>query len=120
MAYKIAQFRYYGSKNSNNYSPFAEVNSEDFNFDNALTNGKAFQDCVPIYKIGIQTFPGATIHFNKNTYPVMVGKTGIFELELDDNIKISSINIDVNTIDMINKVDNYYLIIDVIYEGGNS
>lgn len=117
MAYRIAQFRYYGDNNPKNYSPDSEVIE---NLKTALYNGTAFNKFVPISKIGIQTYPGAKVVFNKNTYPVIIGSTGIFELDLDDSVNINDIRFTRETLNKINENSTYYLIVDIIYEGSDS
>lgn len=115
MAYKIAQFRYYGDSDKN-YSPDSEIKD----LEKALNDGTAFSKFVPISKIGIQTYPGAEVLFNKNTYPIIIGSTGIFELDLDDGVSINDIRFTEYTLRTIKNNPTYYLIVDIIYEGSDS
>ena len=65
-------------------------------------------------KIGIQGFPGMKLHFqNKYTDPLIIGGTGIFELDLSDSGGV------INFLSL-DKVNDFILpnpiIIDVLYQ----
>lgn len=108
MANKIIQYRYYGDNNNNN-SP-REVQKNEF------VSGEVFQNTSPILQLGIQTLPGARFYLNKGIDPVYIGPTGIYELDLENKTEIVSLRFDNKTMDLINKNNNAYLIVDILYE----
>lgn len=111
MAKHIMQFRYYGDNQSNNQP------SEDTNLKNHLQDGTVFAKYLPFTQLGIQSLPGIRFYLNDNIEgPIILGSTGIYELELEGISKISSLKFDSRSLDLIEKNPNGYLIIDVIYE----
>lgn len=108
MANKVVQYRYYGEGNENNYPKDASATS--------FVNGSAFLH-MPILQLGIQTLPGVKIHINSQTStPVIIGATGIYELDLSNNVEINSLYIDAFSMENIQSNPNSYLIIDTVYE----
>ena len=113
MAKHIMQFRYYGDGQSNNQP----ISQEDPNLRDSLQKGTVFAKYLPFTQLGIQSLPGTRFYLNDNIEgPVILGSTGIYELELEGISKISSLKFDSRSLDLINKNPNGYLIIDVIYE----
>lgn len=111
MAKHIMQFRYYDEGNSNNQPEGLKLNQ--------LVNGEeVFSKYLPFTQLGIQSLPGTRFYLNKNIEgPVIIGTTGIYELELEGISKISSLKFDSKSLNLIKNNPNGYLIIDVIYEG---
>ena len=110
MAKQITQFRYYKEGHTNN-SP------SDITVDQ-LIDGNAFKGMI-ITQLGIQTLPGVRFHLNDNNPtnpPIIIGSTGIYELEIDGISQIESFWFEKNSLDLIEKNENAYLIIDIIYE----
>lgn len=112
MAKKIMQFRYYGKDNSNNYPEVVTYNN--------LYKGNIFEKFSSISQLGIQAEPG-TIFFlnNDHLYPIEIGNTGIYELDLQNYGFIYAIQF---LQESLNKYpnENHYtdkILIDVIYEG---
>lgn len=110
MARHIKQFRYYNKGDENRNSPV-------FITLGGLTSGRIFRDYLPISHLGIQALPGTKFYLNGNNYPVIVGHSGLYELNLGDNMRITSLSFDPESIQAIENNPNGYLIIDVIYEG---
>ena len=108
MARKIKQFRFYGSGNVNNYPP-----CEDFSI---YTSGSIFNEYYPIVQLGIQTLPGTQFYLNGYKEPIIVGATGIYEINLDGEIEIIKLEFNDNSMVNIANNSNNYLIIDIIYE----
>lgn len=110
---KIMQFRFEGFQNSNNYPRFSDYNA-------VLTAGNIFNDYQPISQLGIQGPVGLKFYLNNGTYPITIGSTGIYELDLENLGRINSIRFDKN--DISNFFPNHNtknrLLIDIIYEGG--
>lgn len=112
MASNITQFRYYNNGNSKN-------NPSDLTADD-LVNGKIFQNFSPKFQIGIQTLPGTMFYLSQGQPdPIIVGKTGIFEIDLDGDVDVTYLHFDARSINLIKNNPSAYLIIDVLYgEGG--
>lgn len=109
MAKRIMQFRYYGSNNSNNQP-------RDITIEN-LFSGTIFGGYAPFTQLGIQTLPGTRFYLNDADHqrPIIVGSTGIYELELDGISQINTLSFDKPSLELINNSQTAYLIIDVIY-----
>lgn len=128
MAKQFKQFRYYSEPNVY-YKD--NLNAPDFLTQHHLASGSIFNgtnnignpneeahNYFPISKLGIQSLPGTKFYLNDNTQPVIIGMTGTFELDLKDNIEITALTFDNESINMIRDNHNAYLIIDIIYEEG--
>ena len=100
---QITQYVYEKEKN------ISEING---NIASTISNASEF-----IYEIGIQTLPGIKINLNGN--PIIIGKTGIFNLNTKDFASISSIGLNEDNLvafDTNGNINNdmFYLIIDII------
>ena len=109
MAKHIMQFRYYEDNHTNNQP--VELNAGQ------LVNGTVFAKYLPFTQLGIQALPGTRFFLNDNIEgPVIIGSTGIYELELEGISKINSLKFDSKSLKLIADNPNAFLIIDVIYE----
>lgn len=106
MAKKIMQYRFYGDDNSKNYP--------DLITSSKLISGTAFEDNFPITQLGIQTLPGTKFYLNEGNTPIIIGSTGIYELDLEGLTEINNLSFDARSLKRINEVDSAYLIIDMI------
>ena len=113
MAKHIMQFRYYNDdEQGNNNQP---KNLKAKNLEKGENN--IFSKYTPITQLGIQALPGTRFFLNRNIEgPVIIGSTGIYELDLEGISKINSLDFDSTSLDLITKNPNAFLIIDVIYE----
>jgi hypothetical protein len=88
-----------------------------------LVNGSIFGNYHNITQLGVQGLPGTKFYLNnpsnKNN-PIIIGSTGIYELDLQGLSEIVSIQFDRASIQAINDNRNAYLIVDIIYEGGDN
>ena len=110
MAKHIMQFRYYNDEQGNNNQP------EDLNAE-SLNKGTIFAKYLPFTQLGIQALPGTRFFLNDNIEgPVIIGSTGIYELELEGISKINSLRFDPKSLELIANNPNAFLIVDVIYE----
>ncbi len=116
------QLRYFGdgeprnSKNSNNEELTKDIltNSGDLI---KFIAGEAAN--IEIKQLGIQSTPGTKFYINneKNQTPIMVGQTGIFELDLTSyDLVITALSFDRGSIRDSNNGSNSFLIIDLKYE----
>lgn len=106
MAKKIMQFRYYSDENEKNYPE--GLTSLD------LSSGSLFSNYVPITQLGIQTLPGVQFYLNNSTSPIIIGTTGIYELDLEGLAEITDLKIDIRSLQTIHENSSAYLIIDMI------
>jgi hypothetical protein len=83
---------------------------------NALINGSAFNRYLPIYHLGIQTLPGTQFYVNGGNNSIIIGNTGIYELDLEGLSEITALKFTKESITAIENTDGAYIIIDIIYE----
>ncbi len=112
----IRQYRFYGVD--------ADAN-KNYNISRVkdLVSGDFLSGYAPVIQLGIQALPGTKFYLNNAIEPIIIGDTGIFELELTGVLEISKIQFDCVSLDAIAKNKNAILIIDTIYisqeEGGS-
>lgn len=115
----LKQFRYYGeespAKDLNYPSSInkATLDSGEVFFDNSM-----FPTATPtsIASLGIQTIPGVKFYLNSATDPIIVGSSGIYELNLTDNYEILYLDFDPQSLDLIGSYNgDAYLIVDIVY-----
>lgn len=113
MARVVKQYRFYNDNDTVRNQP------SGINRDN-LRNGVIFDSpsCYPILQLGIQALPGTKFYLNSSIDPVVVGFTGIYELDLDNQAEIVKLTFEKKSIDAIANNANGYLIIDVLYDDG--
>lgn len=118
MAKYIRQFRYYGENNAENYPPGLTYTQ--------LRTGSVFKEYAPITQLGIQTNPDFKFYLNDSTAPIIVGSTGIYELDLEGVGRVYNLRFDSESLDEIirhngaaEENNRYGLIVDMVYEGAN-
>ena len=79
-----------------------------------------FNDYKLVSEIGIQAPVGTRFYLNGGTYPITIGKTGIYELDLEGIGRINSIRFNREDIQKSFPTGNIVnrLLIDIVYEGG--
>ena len=107
MAKQIMQFRYYAEGNSSKNYPKNITKAK-------LTSGSIFSDYLPITQLGIQALPGTKFYLNNGITPIIIGSTGIYELDLEGLSEITNLSFDASSVESINKNNNAYLIVDII------
>ena len=125
MIKKVKQFRFFGDANLNFnssdqeslvYHQMDQNQPENLN-SNDLMSGEAFDSAKPIIQLGIQTLPGVKVYINSNLDPVIVGASGIYELDLtDSSVKIVDLKFEQKSLELINNSPDGYLIIDIVYQ----
>ena len=109
MSYAIKQERYYKNGDTENNT----ITKDDL-IDNVVS-GKT------VIKLGIQAPPGTRFwvnsepEYNRNQ-PVIVGITGIYEIDLTNLTYITTLKFDEASLKLIDENDLFSLIIDYIYE----
>lgn len=124
MAKAIKQFRYFanlsGVDNTSKNQPSLDSDKlQELFVNGALFDGSAPeqpQSYLPFLQIGIQTMPGVKFYLNEAKEPIMIGSTGIFELDLNGVSEITSLKFDSNSMNLINSSTNGHLIVDVVWE----
>lgn len=110
MAKHIMQFRYYGDGQVDNQPK--GVTKSQFG-----QHGGVFTKYLPFTQIGIQTLPGTRFYLNNNAEgPIIIGSTGIYELELEGISEITDLYFEKKSLELIESNPNAYLIVDVVYD----
>lgn len=85
----------------------------------SLVSGSIFNNVTPIVKLGIQAIPGTKFKVNANKDNIIIGMTGIYELDLtSSSATILKLQFDETSLDIINENENAYLIVDIMSETG--
>lgn len=113
MAKQIKQFRYYGDGQSNN-----QPSGKNITWKSYIKDGGVFAGISSITQLGIQTLPGVRMYLNNADSPIIIGTTGIYELDIEGISEIESIYFDEVSLQSINDNGNAYLIIDMVCEEG--
>lgn len=87
-----------------------------------LISGAAFEGYGPIFQLGIQAPPGTKVYLNHNIQPVIIGHTGLFDIDLSNTDQyIQSIAFDQNSIlNLVESNPSNYIIVDMCCGGGNN
>lgn len=109
MSKQIKQFRYYNEKNiAKNYPEGLTQLS--------LLTGEAFGNYMPVSSISIQTLPGTKFYLNNGLNPIVIGYTGIYELNVNNLAEITSLRFDHQSLNVIGASPDTYLFVDIIYD----
>lgn len=112
MAKNVKQFRFYENNTNSVHNQPTGIEQS------AYVSGSVFSECQNIIQLGIQALPGTKFRINEGIEPVIIGRTGIYELELDNEVVISTLQFDNDSLTNISNNPNAYLIVDVIYDNG--
>ena len=85
----------------------------------SVINGAIFSGYMPIVQLGVRGLPGTKFYINGNHNPVVIGFTGLFEIDLTNKGTINSLTFDESSIAEIQRNDSAYLVVDMAYAGGN-
>ena len=108
----ITQIRFYNDNN---------IKNTPYSYHLSFCDSTSFSKYAPIKFLSIQTIPGTKFYLNKNLSPIIVGASGIYELDLRGTAaRLVNFRFDRTSMDIINNSDRGYLIIDLIHEGGIS
>lgn len=123
MANRIKQFRYYNdTADGVSRNQPAQVVGEDGGLIDTTyqhyVSGLVFGNNFPVLQLGIQALPGTKFKLNNAVDPIIVGLTGIYELDLIGQTEITAIQFDADSMVNINNNHNAYLIVDIIYDDG--
>jgi hypothetical protein len=59
--------------------------------------------------------PGTKFYLNNGLTPIIIGPTGIYELDLEGISQITDLRFDSNSLTAVENNDSAYLIIDIVY-----
>lgn len=105
MKKQLQQFRYFGDQSLKTTPGLTKDN---------LISGSIFPDSI--VALGIQTYPGVKFYLNGADEPIIIGSSGIFEIDLTDNCEIKHLEFLEESVNFINSPNNTaYLIVDIIY-----
>ena len=104
----IRQFRYYGEDDPRNYP--ATLSKNDLVYNNI------FAGYGSITQLGIQGRPNTTVFLNGQEFPIIIGETGIYEIDLQNYGQIYSIRFTAESLNEYS-LGKDRLLIDIIYEG---
>lgn len=111
MAKIIKQFRYYEDGSANNYPQ--ELTAANmisgklfFNRENGLT---------AMTQLSIQAIPGTQFYINNSVDPIIIGQTGLYELNLENLSEISSLKFEKSSIENMSNYKSHMIIVDAIY-----
>ena len=109
---RIMQFRYRGEHHEENFPTFQF-------YTDILSYGNIFQEYGLVTKLGIQAPVGIRFYLNSSSNPIMVGETGIYELNLEGIGRINSIRFDRSDLEKYytDNPRNDKILIDIVYEG---
>ena len=116
MAKAVHQFRFYQNnasedRNEPSADAFISVGGAT-----GFANGDVFKEYYPFYQLGIQTLPGTMFYLNGSEDPIIIGSTGIYELDMQDGVEISTLQIDGRSLGVIDDAEDGYIIIDILYD----
>lgn len=120
MSKQVKQFRFYDYNNTHNknYPTLQNENGEDMSgeeFAGLFINGNLLAG-HRIVQLGIQSLPGTKFYLNNSIGPIIIGHTGIYELNVEGLTEITSLRFSADSISAINSNANSFLIVDIIYE----
>lgn len=111
MSKQVQQFRYYNDKETVKNQPskisYARLASGSIFFEDSTLGA--------ITQLGIQSLPGTKFYLNNSAEPIIIGSTGIYELNLEGISEITALSFDTISLQNIQEVNNAYLIVDAIY-----
>lgn len=116
---KIMQFRYWND-DANSFNSPSTLTGND------LASGGLFSTYGSVSALGVQGPPGLEFYLNNGEYPIVIGNTGIYQLDMGGVNKITSIAFpgladEENGGDSAQKAlltQSRKLIIDIVYGGG--
>ena len=111
MAKIVKQFRFYGQE-----SPLNTSSNSSSDFVTGRVFFKSSNINGSIIQLGIQTLPGTKFYINDSADAIVVGSTGIYELDVQGLSDITSLNFDSTSMKVISDTNGAYLIVDAIYE----
>lgn len=108
MSKKITQFRYYGDGDERNQPSEGTLATYE--------DGSVFSDVFPISQLGIQSLPGTKFYLNGNINPLIIGASGIYDLDIKDGSRVTDLSFSPKSLQRVSETNtNGYLLVDIIY-----
>ena len=123
--YYITQIRYFGDTNRLGAKSDDQIGSGGYFHINCpvgltaaeLSTGSAFYPYTPIVQLGVQALPGTMFMLNGSQDPIIIGASGMFELDLYDTPeKITKLEFTLGSLEAIDQNPDGYLLIDILRE----
>ena len=114
MSKTVMQYRYYGNNNPHNQP--SDIDQISMAIGTTFLSDQIKSDYGLITMLGIQALPGTKFYLNQNIDPIIVGHTGIFELDLTGKSSIYKLAFSLDSLREVNALENGHLIIDVVYD----
>lgn len=76
-------------------------------------SGSAFQKGVPIVKLTIYGPPTTSFYINDSITPIVIGTSGVFNIDLKNQTKITSLFFDFDCLNNLQESDN--IVVNAIY-----
>lgn len=100
---------------------FKTGNSDNISEDSwrTIVSGSAFADKFGkgVEQLGIQAIPGTKFKLNSSPNWVIIGSTGIYELDLTNRATITSLVFDAESVYNIKEGSGLSLLVDIVYQG---
>lgn len=116
MARAVHQFRFYADRESEERNEPSGIEFTNVGGAKGFANGEVFKEYYPFYQLGIQTLPGTMIYLNGSEDPIIIGSTGIYELDSSDGVEIFTLQVSGASLSQISEAADGYIIIDVLYD----
>ena len=107
MAKKLKQFRWYSDGDSKNSPSNGTLEG--------YATGSIFEGVYPIAQLGIQALPGTEFYLNGSVKPILVGVSGIYDLDIKNGARITGLSFGNQALTRIGENPTSYLIVDVLY-----
>lgn len=111
----LRQFRYYGSdENTSSLNAPAGIDKAKLQSGDIFFSSSDVLSAT-IVSLGIQTIPGVQFYLNDSVDTIIIGSTGIYELNLSDGYEIKALRFTADSLELIDHNTTAYLIIDIVY-----
>ena len=107
MAKKLKQFRWYSEGDVKNSPADGTLNK--------YATGEIFSKVYPIAQLGIQALPGTEFYLNGSVKPIIIGVSGIYDLDIKNGARITGLSFSNQSLQRIGENTTSYLIVDVLY-----
>ncbi len=78
-------------------------------------SGEVFESVYPISELGIQAPPGTKFYLNGSVYPIVMGASGIYDLDIKNGARVTGLSFHRESLQDIVTSGSSYLIVDVLY-----
>lgn len=110
MGKRVKQFRYFSPGDTTRNNP-TDISAA------GLISGNIFKQTMPITDLGIQALPGTKFYLNGSVSPIVIGHSGLYQLNLNGAVRITSLRFDSTSVTAVTNNPNGYIIVDIVYEG---